>query len=207
MSMHPGYGETPVDPEEAEALQESARAVFGDVPDKIDLFDSEQAISDEVSLELLTAIVAGRLTLDQLLTDTFLRELHEKLYGELWKWAGTYRSRELNIGVDPSVIPVELRMAFDNIAYRWEQTNDWTPRELGIMVHAETVRIHCFVDGNGRTTRLLADLVFLAAQEQDQEAQIYDWGIQKDQYISLLREFDISRDPKPLAAFVPVRSL
>ncbi|MFF5083844.1 Fic family protein [Actinoplanes sp. NPDC000266] len=41
-----------------------------------------------------------------------------------------------------------------------------TPRELGIAAHAEIVRIRPFADGNGRSTRLLADLVFIAAALQ-----------------------------------------
>jgi Fic family protein len=53
-------------------------------------------------------------------------------------------------------------------------------------VHAETVRIHGFVDGNGRTTRLLADLVFLAAQDAE-AIGTYDWDIDKRRYIALLR--------------------
>lgn len=61
----------------------------------------------------------------------------------------------------------------DTIRYRWEHTSDWTARELGIIVHAEVVRIHPFVDDNGRSTRLLADLVFMAAQESEQTQQ-YD---------------------------------
>lgn len=35
----------------------------------------------------------------------------------------------------------------------------------------------------------------------------YDWDIDKREYITLLREYDVSRDPKPLAAFIPVRQI
>jgi len=112
----------------------------------------------------------------------------------------------MNIGVSFAQISVELRMSFDSILYRWEHTADWTARELGVAVHAETVRIHPFTDGNGRTTRMLADLVFLAAQSGEAPEQ-YDWEIDKPQYIVLLREFDLNRDAKPLAAFIPVRPL
>jgi fido (protein-threonine AMPylation protein) len=70
-------------------------------------------------------------------------------------------------------------------------------------VHAETVRIHPFIDGNGRTTRLLADLAFLAAQG-DESVESYDWAVDKDRYIALLREYDRTRDPRPLATFIPV---
>jgi Fic/DOC family protein len=84
-------------------------------------------------------------------------------------------------------------------------TDDWTPRELGIAAHAETVRVHLFSDGNGRTTRLLADLVFIAAQDPA-EFQ-YDWDVDEGRYIDLLRGFDVHRDVRELAAFIGVQSI
>ena len=168
MGVGPGYGETPLDPQEADALTPQAREIFGDEPKKIDL-------------------------LADILTDAFLRDLHQKLYGDLWTWAGRYRTRDLNIGVEPERIAVELRGSLDNIRYRWEHTDDWTARELGIVVHAEIVRIHGFVDGNGRTTRLLADLVFPAVQDSEAIAATYDWEIDKRQYIAVLRQYDLTR--------------
>ena len=189
------------------ALTPQAREIFGDQPRKVELYEAEQAVNDDISIALLDDIVDGRLKLTDILTDTFLRELHQKLYGDLWTWAGRYRTRDLNIGVDRARIAVELRGSLGNIRYRWEHTEDWAPRELGIAVHAETVRIHGFVDGNGRSTRLLADLVFLAAQDAEAIAETYDWRIDEKEYIALLREYDLTRDPKPLAEFVPVRRL
>lgn len=203
MDLGPGYGETPITPDEASALTARAREIFGDQPSKAELFDVEQAIADEVSIALQNQVAEGQLVLEDLLDDAFLRELHAKLYGDLWTWAGIYRHRELSIGIDPAYIATELRASFDNIKYRWGHTQDWTPRELGIVVHAETVRIHGFVDGNGRVTRLLADLVFLAAQEMDSVFESYDWEVDKKRYIELLKQYDVNRDPKPLAEFIP----
>ena len=91
--------------------------------------------------------IDGSLALDELLSDYFVRDLHTRLYP--LDWAGRWRRTEVNIGVAPERIAVELRNALDNIAFRWEHTDDWTARELGIAVHAETVRIHPFTDGNG----------------------------------------------------------
>lgn len=207
MNIDPGYGETPLEPDEADALTPTARAVFGDQPTKIDVFEAEQAIADEVSVAFFEDVADGRIALNDLLTDAFLRDLHSKLFKDLWSWAGQYRTRELSIGIDPAHIAVELRSSFDTIHHRWQSTNDWTPRELGIAVHAETVRIHGFVDRNGRATRLLADLVFFAAQDPETIVESYDWGVDKRQYITLLREYDVNRDPTPLAAFVPVHRL
>lgn len=199
MAFDPGYGETPIDPDEAAALTPKARVIFGDSPKKLDLYEVEQAISDEVGMALLSEVVDGSLTVNGLLTDTFLRELHLNLFGDLWSWAGRYRTRALNIGVAPEQIAAELRASLSTIDFRWKHTTDWTARELGIVVHAETVRIHGFVDGNGRSTRLLANLVFLAAQEPHVELQMYDWGVNKTEYIELLHYYDVTRDQKTVS--------
>jgi Fic family protein len=76
---------------------------------------------------------------------------------------------------------------------------------MGIVVHAETVRIHPFTDGNGRTTRFLADLVF--ATVQDPTEFQYDWELDKPRYIELLRAYDGHRDAADLAAFVGVEPI
>lgn len=107
MGIEPGYGETSLEPEEVDALTPQAREIFGDHPKKIELYQAEQAINDDVSIALLDDIVDGRLELADILTYTFLRDLHQKLYGDLWTWAGRYRTRDLNIGVNPGRIAVE----------------------------------------------------------------------------------------------------
>lgn len=163
MPLTPGYGETPLAEDELIALLPHVVEVLDEPIRRADIYDVEQAVQQQVSEDLLTLAFAGSLQLDELLSDYFLRDLHARLYGDIWAWAGRWRQREVNIGVAPEQVAVELRNAFDNIRYRWEQTDDWTPRELGIVTHAETVRIHPFADGNGRTTRLLADLVFITA--------------------------------------------
>lgn len=205
MSLTPGYGETPVDPEKLDALTPTAWAELGDGATKAELYDYEQAILIEVRDALIEQIIDGTLSLDELLADHFLRDLHGRLYGDIWTWAGRFRTREVNLGVAPEQIAVELRSSLGTIRWRWEHTSDWTARVLGIAVHAETVRVHPFIDGNGRSTRLLADLVFFAAQPDDAPIEEYDWAIDKGAYIRLLREHQVTRDPAPLAAFVPVR--
>ncbi len=206
MPLTPGYGETPVPDDELDALLPAIRELLGEPVTKAAVYDLEQAIQEEAAEELLTSVLAGDVSLDDLLTDHFARNLHLRLYGDIWTWAGTFRKRELNIGVAPEQIAVELRASIDTIRYRWQHTEDWTPRELGIAVHAETVRIHPFTDGNGRTTRLLADLVFAAAQDTD-VPEVYDWQLDKSRYIALLRQYDQHRDPRELTEFIGTRPL
>jgi Fic family protein len=108
--------------------------------------------------------------------------------------------------VAPEQIPAETASSLDKLIYRWRNTADWSSRQIGISVHAEILRIHPFADGNGRTSRLVADLVFLSTQDND-SVYLYEWRIDKPRYISLLREYDQHRNPRFLAEFIPIRSL
>lgn len=206
MPLTPGYGETPVPRDEADLLLPKTRELLGRSMTKADVYDLEQAVQQEVVEELVTAVLLGTTQVEDLLTDHFVRDLHRRLYGEIWTWAGVYRQRELNIGISPELIAVELRESLETIRYRWQHTSDWTARELGVVAHAECVRIHPFADGNGRATRLLADLVFIAAQDAESPLR-YSWHLDKRQYIALLRQYDRHRDPRPLAAYIEVRPL
>ena len=202
MSLTPGFGQTPLPHDELAALLPEVVVVLGEPVTRAAVYDLEQGLQDRVADELMPAAIDGSLPLDALLNDYFVRDLHARLFGPVWNWAGRWRRTEVNIGVAPERIAVELRNALDAIAYRWDHTDDWTPRQLGIVVHAETVRTHPFADGNGRTTRLLADLVFAAVQDPT-EVQ-YEWDLEKARYIELLRAYDQNRDVADLAAFVGV---
>lgn len=202
MSFDPEYGETPLPFEELDAILPAARESLAEPITKAVVYDLEQLVEGKVADELLVAAFDGELKIDELLTDHFLRELHHRLYSSVWTWGGQYRRYLYNIGIDWPGIPGEVRGTMETIRYRWEHTKDWSPHELGIAAHAELVRIHPFSDGNGRSTRLLADLIFAAAQDFD-EVELYDWQIDKPRYVELLRAYDQHRNPSELAAFIP----
>lgn len=201
-SFDPGYGETEVSEEEREALTPYALSVLGDPPLKSDLYDVEQALQDHVGDGLINQIRAGSLGLDEILTDFFVRELHRRLYGDLWEWGGRFRLVQTNIGIAPEQIAVQLRSEMDNLRYRWEEVHDLDPKMLGLLVHVAVVQIHPFVDGNGRATRLLADVVLAAAARGD--VVRFDWDIDRGAYIDALVHYDNGRDIGPLAELVNV---
>lgn len=88
MPLAPGYGETPLPHDELTALNPSIVGIL-DVPvTRAAVYDLEQGIQDQVSEELIGAAIEGSLLLDELLSDHFVRDLHSRLYGDLWVWAG-----------------------------------------------------------------------------------------------------------------------
>ena len=203
MVFDPDYGETLATDDERAALTSEARELLGDPVRKADLYDLEQQIQSQVADDLLRLVLDGTLSVTDLLNDHFVRELHRRMYAPVWTWGGRQRSRETNIGIAPGQISVAFRDALQDLRCRWETAHDLTARELGISAHAALVHVHPFVDGNGRTTRLLADLVFVSAQDED-VMLAYDWEFDRDSYIRRLREYDQTRDASALIDFVPV---
>ena len=45
-----------------------------------------------------------------ILSEDFLKTLHKKMFGEVWFWAGSFRTTERNIGVVPYQIQPQLRI-------------------------------------------------------------------------------------------------
>lgn len=168
------------------------------------LYDIEQALQDRVGSTLLDEIRSGALTVTEILTDHFVRDLHRRLYGDVWEWGGRFRLLQTNIGIASEQIAVQLRSEMDNLRYRWGEVHDLDPKTLALLTHVAVVRIHPFVDGNGRATRLLADLALTAATTGD--PQRFDWNIDRRAYIAALVHYDNGRDLKTLADLVQVVS-
>lgn len=205
MGLDPGYGETPLDGDEMSALEPALLEHFDRIPDKLTIHSLEQQTLAVTRARVLEDIDNSELHLDEILTTSFLVELHRWLFDGIWTWSGAFRRTGLNIGVDPQFVSTELHASFGNLGYQAEASL-LTARQLGIATHAELVRIHPFTDGNGRVTRLMADLVFAASQGLPHTYE-YDWNLDKSVYIDLLRTYDLNRDPTPLSSFIGVRKL
>lgn len=91
-------------------------------------------------------------------SDTFLRKLHKKMFCDVWIWAGEYRITERNIGVAPYQIPMKLMQLFDDLNF-WIDNKTYSNHEIAVRLHHKLVQIHPFPNGNGRVSRLMADLV------------------------------------------------
>ena len=103
-------------------------------------------------------------------SDTFLRKLHKKMFCDVWIWAGEYRTTERNIGVAPYQIPMTLMQLFDDLNF-WIDNKTYSNHEIAVRLHHKLVQIHPFPNGNGRVSRLMADLVL-----QKLEGKTLYWG-------------------------------
>ena len=80
------------------------------------------------------------------------------MLGDVWKWEGKFRRSEKNIGIDWIKIGMELRMLLDDTNY-WIEYDTYSPDEIAIRFKHRLVNIHCFPNGNGRHSRIMADII------------------------------------------------
>jgi Fic-DOC domain mobile mystery protein B len=100
----------------------------------------------------------GRMRKRDVLDDAFLRALHKRMFGDIWKWAGQYRLTPRNIGIDAYRIPVEVRQLVDDVRF-WVENETYAPDEIAVRFSHRLVSIHPFPNGNGRHSRMAGDLL------------------------------------------------
>jgi len=121
----------------------------------------------------------------------WLRRLHKEMLGDVWTWAGAFRTRELNIGSAPHQIGVELQSLLDDL-HAWRE-HTMPLIEQGVRLHHVAVRIHPFLNGNGRWARLLAN-IWLRRNDgpvvEWPETTIGTTSTIRDDYLSAIRGAD-----------------
>jgi Fic-DOC domain mobile mystery protein B len=90
------------------------------------------------------------------LSEKFVKELHRHMLGDVWRWAGRFRTSERNLGIAYWEIPAALRQLLDDTK-AWIEYNTYLPDEIAVRFHHRLVQIHPFPNGNGRHARLMAD--------------------------------------------------
>jgi Fic-DOC domain mobile mystery protein B len=93
------------------------------------------------------------------------------MYGEVWAWAGQFRKTNKNLGTDKWQIPTELRNLINDAKF-WIENNTYPPEEIAIRFKHRIVSIHCFANGNGRHSRLIADIIIEKVFKQP----VFTWG-------------------------------
>jgi Fic-DOC domain mobile mystery protein B len=165
-------GQTPLDEDEKEGL------LIPGIATRIELDEFEQQ-----NIEQAVQWTMGRSFKPSLIfTEAFVCRLHKKMYGQVWSWAGTFRRTNKNIGVDKWQIPLELKKLLDDANY-WFEHSMYSPDEFAIRFKHRLVSIHCFPNGNGRHSRLMADLLVEKLYQQP----VFTWGAQNAMESTTLR--------------------
>ena len=137
-----------------------------------------------------------------ILSESFIRELHRHMLGDVWRWAGNFRTSERNLGIDFWEIPVAVRMLLED-AKTWIEKDTYPPDEIAVRFHHRLVHIHPFPNGNGRLARLMADLLIKqlgGAPFSWGRGSLRDHGDLRKGYIAALQAAD-NHDIRPLLDF------
>jgi Fic-DOC domain mobile mystery protein B len=137
-----------------------------------------------------------------LLSEKFVKDLHRQMLGDVWRWAGRFRTSERNLGIEYFQIPVALRQLLHD-AKAWIEYSTYRPDEIAVRFHHRLVQIHPFPNGNGRHSRLMADLLVMQfGQERFSwgRESLRDAGATRERYMEALRAAD-NHNIGPLLAF------
>lgn len=154
-------GQTPLSEEEKEGLLIKSITTRGEL-DELEQLNIEKAVEWTLNSKFLK---------EKILSEEFIKSVHKKMLGDVWKWAGKFRRSEKNIGVDWIRIGIELRMLLDDTKY-WIENDTYPPDEIAIRFKHRLVNIHCFPNGNGRHSRLMADIIIESVFRKD----VFTWN-------------------------------
>ncbi len=186
-------GATPLDPDELAGLK------FPHIQTRGELDQMEQ-VNIQDGLRWLAQ--KNQVTV---LNDTFLRELHKRLFGEVWSWAGRFRLTEKNIGVAPEQIAVTLKNLLDDVKY-WCEHKTYDPQEIALRFHHRLVQIHCYPNGNGRHARIATDALLQKELGEPAinwgNAKLQDVSEHRQEYIETLRQADKGNYQPLLVKFI-----
>lgn len=186
-------GQTPLDEDEKDGLRVPQISTRGEL-DEFEQMGVENAI---------VWLHGAKLSIESILTQDFVKELHRKMFENIWAWAGEFRKTNKNIGVDKYVIPVELKTLLDDCRY-WVANKTFSEIEIAVRASYRMVAIHPFANGNGRHSRLFAD----AIANKGFGLPYFTWGRvnlvrhgeARTTYLQALKRAD-NQDFEPLIAF------
>lgn len=154
-------GQTPIDEEEKEGLK------IKTISTRYELDEFEQK-NIEMAIEWT---IRKKFTINEILTEEFTLEVHKQMFGSVWNWAGKMRKTNKNIGVDKSQISVELKNLLDDCQY-WMDHRIFSPDDIAIRFKHRLVKTHIFPNGNGRHSRLCADILVSHGFNRP----VFSWG-------------------------------
>ena len=185
----PDGAATPLSPEERDGL----------IPAHVTL---REELNEVEAQNILAASLWAFERKRPLITVDFSRNLHKRMYNKVWQWAGDYRTTNKNIGVDANQIFPRLYEAMEQFQY-WLEHQTFPADEIAVRFHHTLVAIHPFPNGNGRWSRLMADLLVVKLGQSRftwGRANLAQQGNDRDIYIAALKTAD-NHDIRPLLAF------
>ncbi len=191
MKLEYPEGATPLDPNELDGLIPTYISTQGELnsAEHANILKAETWLLSKKSPDVLNI--------------NFLKQLHKKMFEDVWRWAGVFRRTDKNIGIDARQIQTEIYKLCQDTTY-WIEKKTYTWDELGARFHHRLVSIHPFSNGNGRHSRLATDIL-IETNGQNK----FTWGTEslvkvgelRTQYLKALKAAD-QGDFEKLISFI-----
>ena len=186
-------GQTPIEEEEKTGLKIKSITTQGEL-NEIEQLNIEKAVEWTIRTKLKPVII---------LTEKFVKDLHKRMFGDVWRWAGEFRRTEKNLGITWTRIAIELKNLLDETRY-WIENESYPAEEIAIRFKHRIVSIHCFPNGNGRHSRMMADIIMESIFGKEpfpwHQSHMGNAGDIRKRYINALKEAD-NGNIKPLIEF------
>ena len=157
----------------------------------------EQALEQAENQALIEAYDEAAIAYSEndVFTSSDVCHLHKKFLGKIYKWAGSYRTIDLSSPGIRWCHAKFIEKEMQKFGARLEELTPFSPdltREEIIArlaeIHGELVVIHPFRDGNGRTTRLLCDLLLMQAELPPISPTVFDDKKTREEYFAAIRD-------------------
>jgi Fic-DOC domain mobile mystery protein B len=176
-------GQTPLSEEEKEGLLIKTITTHGEL-DEFEQLNIEKAVEWTLKRKFKQSTICS---------EDFVKELHKKMFNDVWAWAGKFRMSEKNLGIKYHLIGTQLKQLNDNCLF-WIENKTFVEEEIAIRYKHKIVNIHCFANGNGRHSRLMADIIinhiFNKAIFTWNRGNLVKKGEERSNYLSAIREAD-----------------
>lgn len=161
LDLHYHRGQTPIDEEEKDDL------LIRTISTRDELDEFEQANI----LEAIDWSFRFYHNINTVLSIDFIKELHKRMFSEVWSWAGSFRKTNKNIGVDKYLIEQELQKLIDDCRF-WIENRVYPKDEIAVRYKYRMVSIHPFPNGNGRHSRICGNILISQVLKQ----AVFMWG-------------------------------
>ncbi len=150
-------------------------------------------LNREEQRNILEAVIWASERTREIVSVEAIRNLHKRMFNKVWAWAGEFSQvHDRAIGVQPYMIEPDLRQLTSDVSY-WIEHQSYSADEIAIRFHHRLVQIHPFPNGNGRCSRLVADILI-----QNLGGEKFSWGRgdlrsasdMRRAYITALRQAD-----------------
>lgn len=176
-------GQTPLDENEISGLLINTISTIGEL-NEFEQLNIEKAVEWTIH---------NQFTREKILSEEFIKNLHKKMYEDVWRWAGQFRKSDKNIGICWTQIGIQLKILIDDTNL-WIANKTYPPSEIAIRFKHRIVSIHCFPNGNGRHSRMMADIIM----ESIYKIETFTWHQSnmlrgddtRKKYINALKEAD-----------------